>query len=200
MRSRTTTVFMTVFALGTVLLFASIQPHASAQAAATATLSVEVSPTPSGYSALLDSEIRGIDPKTIDSYRKGEGAGFALPAELNGFPGPRHVLDLADKLHLTSDQRAKIQALYDSMKPQAIDLGNRLLEGEATLEKGFRDKTLDAKMLQTQLTALGELQTQLRFVHLSTHLATMAILTPDQVVTYNMLRGYMPDMPGMSGH
>ena len=32
--------------------------------------------------------------------RAGRGMGLALAAELNGYPGPAHVLELADKLDL----------------------------------------------------------------------------------------------------
>ncbi|TFV44521.1 hypothetical protein [Bradyrhizobium niftali] len=32
--------------------------------------------------------------------------GLALAAELNGYPDPSHVLELADKLDLTTEQRA----------------------------------------------------------------------------------------------
>lgn len=192
-------VSVSVSILGAVLLFGSTRSLVTAQAGTTVTASATTTATPSGYSTLLDSEIRGIDPKTIDAYRKGEGAGLALPAELNGYPGPRHILDLADKLHLTNDQQAKVQSIYDVMKPQAIDLGNQLLAGEAKLEKGFRDKTLDTNALQVQLVALGNLQSQLRFVHLSAHIATVVVLTSDQVEAYNVLRGYSSDMSGMSG-
>ena len=55
-------------------------------------------PTPSAYREFLDGEIRGIDPQTIAGYLAGEGLGMALPAELNGYPGPRHVLDLRSEL------------------------------------------------------------------------------------------------------
>lgn len=44
----------------------------------------------------------------------------ALAAELNGFPGPSHVLGLADKLDLTFDQRASINTLFDLMKAEAV--------------------------------------------------------------------------------
>ena len=152
-------------------------------------------PTPSAYDTLIDSEIKGIDPATIAAYRKGEGAGLALPAELNGYPGPRHVLDLADKLNLTTTQRAQIQALYDEMKPQAIALGSQLLSKEAALEKGFRDGTLDEQTLQADLVEISTLQSQLRFVHLRTHLATVKILTAQQVMLYNQLRGYDSGTP-----
>src|SRR5688500_10594545 len=73
----------------------------------------ETTPTPSGYGALLDTEIRGLSPETIETYRTGAGGGLALPAELNGYPGPRHVLNLAAELTLTQDQQEGVQALYD---------------------------------------------------------------------------------------
>ncbi|MDP2956413.1 MAG: hypothetical protein Q8N53_08320 [Longimicrobiales bacterium] len=39
--------------------------------------------------------------------------GMARPAELNGFPGPRHVLDLADLLALAPDQRSEVQGIFE---------------------------------------------------------------------------------------
>lgn len=156
-------------------------------------------PTPSGYADLLDTEIRGLSPDQIEAYRTGAGGGLALPAELNGYPGPRHVLDLADELELTEDQQAQIQVLYDDMLPQAIDLGEQILEAETELELAFRENRIDEAFLETQLLASGNLQAQLRFVHLRTHLATIDILTPHQVVLYNTLRGYETDN-GHQGH
>jgi len=151
---------------------------------------IVLTPTPSSYNTLLDGEIRGIDAATIQAYRNGQGMSLALPAELNGYPGPRHVLDLADALALTADQRLQVQKLFDTMKPEAIDLGNRILKGEAALEQSFRDQSTDDKTLETRLTELGSLQAKLRFVHLRTHLATIKILNAEQVMQYNMLRGY----------
>ncbi len=151
---------------------------------------VEATPTPTAYSDLLLSDIRGIDAKTIAAYQKGEGAGLALPAELNGYPGPRHVLELADKLGLTEDQRQKIKALADEMLPQAIELGNQILSKERDLELAFRSSTIDENFLQQQVTSIAELQGKLRVVHLRTHLATVKILSPAQIMQYNMLRGY----------
>jgi hypothetical protein len=40
--------------------------------------------------------------------------GLALAAELNGYPGPIHVLQLSDKLGLTPEQKARVQSLFDS--------------------------------------------------------------------------------------
>lgn len=86
---------LTIMLVGLVAVSSSSSP-VQAQAQPT--------PTPSAYGELLDTEIRGIDPATIEGYRTGAGLGMALPAELNGYPGPRHVLDLAAELELTSDQ------------------------------------------------------------------------------------------------
>jgi Spy/CpxP family protein refolding chaperone len=155
-------------------------------------------PTPSPYSALLDTELRGMSEETIDAYRMGSGNGIALPAELNGYPGPRHVLDLADELELTDEQREPIQALYNAMQPEAIRIGEAILAGEAALELAFRDQTIDESSLEAQLTTLGTLQAELRFVHLRTHLATIDILTSEQVERYNILRGYQS--PAVGGH
>lgn len=160
----------------------------------------EPTPTPSAYSTLLDTETRGLPLELIEAYRTGAGAGLALPAELNGYPGPRHVLDLADELDLTEDQQSEIQDLYDNMLPEAILLGEQILQAESELELAFRDNTIDEIFLKDQLAEIGGLQSQLRFVHLGTHLATIDILTSHQVVQYNNLRGYETDNEGQGHH
>lgn len=154
-------------------------------------------PTPSPYRDLLDGEIRGIDDKTIEEYMTGKGMGLALPAELNGYPGPRHVIDLASDLELTPEQKDQIQALFGEMEPQAIALGEEILEAEAALEADFRQQTIDEASLEAQLQAIAQLEAQLRYVHLSTHLATIEILSLHQVTLYNTIRGY-EEMP--EGH
>lgn len=136
----------------------------------------------------------------VQTYRTGGGGGVALPAELNGYPGPRHILDLADDLELTSEQHEQIQALIDVMQPGAIQIGKAILAGEAALEEAFRQQTLDESSLEARLTNLGTLQAELRFVHLRTHLATVEILTPDQVARYNILRGYAVENSGQGQH
>lgn len=155
-------------------------------------------PTPSAYSTLLDTESRGMSAETMEAYRTGSGNGIALPAELNGVPGPRHVLDLADDLELTNEQQEQIQALYDAMRPEAIRLGEAILIGETALERAFRERTIDEASLETQLIGLGSLQAELRFVHLRTHLATVEVLTSEQVEQYNNLRSYQA--AATSGH
>ncbi|MEL6269494.1 MAG: hypothetical protein AAFR22_06760, partial [Chloroflexota bacterium] len=133
---------LVVAVVSVVLMNRWVPTHTAAQ---------EVTPTPSAYVDLLDTEIRGISPEDINGFRTGAGMGFALPAELNGYPGPRHVLDLAEELELTEDQLEAVEALYDDMLPQAIDLGEQLLRAEADLEVAFREGTIAADGLQDAL-------------------------------------------------
>lgn len=171
-----------LFVLALAQLTVGTPPITQAQAATT--------PTPSPYNDLFNTEIRGISPETIDAYRTGAGNGIALPAELNGYPGPRHVLALAEELELTDEQYDQVQSLYDEMLPQAIALGEQILVEEAAIEIAFRDNIMDEAFLEEQLAEIGALQAELRFVHLSTHIATTGILTLEQIAQYNELRGY----------
>jgi len=42
--------------------------------------------------------------------------GLAKAAELNHYPGPRHVLDLASELKLSEEQRLRIEQIYNTMQ------------------------------------------------------------------------------------
>lgn len=120
--------------------------------------------------------------------REGRGMGLAMPAEGNGYPGPRHVLEVADQIGLTPDQRLKTEALFSSMKAEAQRLGPRLLEQEAELNAMFRDKRANAALLEKTAREIGETEAALKVTHLRTHLAMMTVLSPDQVVRYVALR------------
>ena len=47
----------------------------------------------SPYRGQTSTEIRGLTENEISELRQGHGMGLARAAELNGYPGPRHVLD-----------------------------------------------------------------------------------------------------------
>ena len=74
-------------------------------------LVVVISLTQSPYAGMPTRAIKALSDQQIADLRAGRCMGMALPAELNGYPGPAHVLELADKLELTPDQRASVQAL-----------------------------------------------------------------------------------------
>lgn len=55
--------------------------------------------------------VKALSDQQIADLRAGRGIGMALPAELNGYPGPLHVLELADALGLTPEQRGRMRSL-----------------------------------------------------------------------------------------
>lgn len=152
--------------------------------------------TISPYAGEEMREIASLTDADIESLQTGTGVAFggmAKPAELNGYPGPRHVLDLADELHLTTVQQNSVQALFENMENDAIPLGEQIIDIEKTISVGFADKTLTKERLEELLKESAELYEKLRFVHLSAHFDTVNILTPEQVTLYNELRGYTTD-------
>jgi hypothetical protein len=89
------------------------------------------------YTGMQTRSIKALSEQQVADLGAGRGIGLALAAELNGYPGPFHVLELADKLDLSADQRASIQRLFDAMKAEAVPLGSKLIEQEADLDKQF---------------------------------------------------------------
>ncbi len=83
------------------------------------------------YAGLQERSIKALSAEQIGDLRAGRGMGLALAAELNGYPGPVHVIELADALELKGDQRARINKLLAAMKAEAIPLGERLIVQEA---------------------------------------------------------------------
>ena len=115
---------------------------------------------------------------------------LAKAAELNGYPGPAHVLELASQLSLTPEQRSRTEALFASMESKAIALGRALVDEERRLDQLFATKTVTAEELARSLGTIGALQGKVRGAHLEAHLTQAAILTPEQNARYARLRGY----------
>ena len=134
--------------------------------------------------------IKALSEQQIADLNAGRGMGLALAAELNGYPGPSHVLELADKLELSSDQRVSMQRLFDAMKAEAMPIGARLIEQEAELDRQFAARTVTPESLKASTVAVAATQGILRETHLKYHLSTGSILTPAQMTKYAELRGY----------
>ncbi|MDH3339414.1 MAG: hypothetical protein OEM85_10705 [Gammaproteobacteria bacterium] len=134
--------------------------------------------------------IKSISPKEIEALKNGEGMGFAKLAELNHFPGPKHVLDLAQELDLTPVQLAETELLFAAMQSDARVLGHELLEAEAALDRAFAENEIDSESLEDALLKIGEIGARLRFVHLDAHLRQKHLLTAVQIDLYDESRGY----------
>jgi Spy/CpxP family protein refolding chaperone len=155
-----------------------------------------------GAAALAaEAGIKALTAEQVRGYLAGEGQGLALAAELNGYPGPRHVLDLAGPLGLTPEQRRRTEALFQAMQGRAVALGRALVERERTLDVLFAGGAATEVEVSRLVGEIAALAGQLRLAHLSTHLAQRELLSPEQVRRYAQLRGHAaPDRPAEGGH
>jgi hypothetical protein len=144
----------------------------------------------SPYLGMQTRSIKALSDQQIADLKAGRGMGLALPAELNGYPGPAHVLELSDQLGLSAEQKARVQSLFDSMKAEAVPLGENLLAQEAALDEQFSNRSISPESLKAATAAIGVTQGELRDTHLKYHLRTAQILSAEQMQHYSMLRGY----------
>lgn len=149
--------------------------------------------TPSPYAEEQTREIITLSAEDLAELRRGGGWGLARAAELNGAPGPTHLLDLADSLNLDAGQITAISRLRDKMQADAIAAGERLIDAERALDEAFRNKVPEATTLATLVAEAGEARAALRLVHLKAHLDTLPLLSEVQIARYSMLRGYEDD-------
>ena len=147
----------------------------------------------SPYAGQQTRSIKSLSAEDITELRNGGGWGLAKAAELNGVPGPAHLLELGDAIGLTADQRQAVEAIRAAMKIAAIRQGRQLIDLEAVLDRRFKNKTITERELATLLTDIAMTRRDLRLTHLSAHLKTASVVTEAQVAIYNRLRGYASD-------
>ena len=146
----------------------------------------------SPYRHQVETGLRGLNDNEIAELKAGTGMGLARAAELNSYPGPRHVLDAvaAGKLTASPKQLERVQLVFGRMKRDAQRAGAQILAEEQQLEAGFRAAAMTDQELRSRVARIGALQAELRTIHLAAHLATRALLSDVQVARYNELRGY----------
>lgn len=142
------------------------------------------------YAGMQMRPIKALSQQQVEDLQAGRGMGLALAAELNGYPGPSHVLELADKLGLSAEQRASVQQLFDAMKREALPVGAQLLAQETELDGQFAARVVTPESLKAVTEAIATTQGALRETHLKYHLSTVAVLTESQRQRYSQLRGY----------
>jgi len=144
----------------------------------------------SPYSGQEQREIKALSASDIKMYLEGHGMGLAKAAELNHYPGPRHVLDLATALKLSHEQFTKTQQTYDKMHAEAVRLGKLIVAKEKQLDSLYVTQKISETQLRTIVGDIAKRQGELRFTHLNAHLEMKKILSPQQVAKYDELRGY----------
>ena len=146
-------------------------------------------PAPS-YAGQETRAIKALSAQQVADLQAGRGMGLALPAELNGYPGPMHVLELAEPLALTTGQRERTAALIAAMKSEAVALGERVIAAEADLDRLFADRRATPGEVAEATQRIGLAQAALRASHLRYHLEMATLLDEQQRERYAVLRGY----------
>lgn len=142
------------------------------------------------YAGMEAREIKALSPQEIADLRSGRGMGLALPAELNRYPGPMHVLEHAEALGLSPEQRRRMRALVDAMRAETRPLGEQVIATEAALERLFATARATPASVTEASGAVGAARASLRAAHLRYHLGAREALTPEQIGRYAELRGY----------
>tara|TARA_B100001939_G_scaffold271114_1_gene238849 strand:- start:490 stop:987 length:498 start_codon:yes stop_codon:yes gene_type:complete len=134
--------------------------------------------------------IKSLSAKDIEDLTLGNGMGLAKAAELNGYPGPKHVLEMQEQLFLEKEQLTSINQIFEKMKSQAKSQGQILISLEKELNDYFSNTTITNDNLEKTLKKIAEAKSNLRYIHLSAHIKTTEILSNNQIKKYNQLRGY----------
>lgn len=154
----------------------------------------------SQYAGMEQRDIKALSTQLMEELREGRGMGASLPAELNGVPGPLHVLQLQDQLKLTVEQRAALEQIVATMKASARRLGNDVISAERQLDRAFRDDKASEEEVRALSSRIGALNADLRTTHLVAHLQTRQVLSAEQVQAYNDARGYSTSTRGSHKH
>jgi hypothetical protein len=166
-----------------------------AAAASVAAPSLATAEKQSPYAGFEAREIKALSPSEIKGLLAGEGLSASLPAELNGFPGPRHVLELAVELGLSDGQRESAVAIEARMKDEAVQRGAEIVALETELDRLFASGRVEAGEVERLAQEIGAKRGALRSVHLRAHMAMAKTLTADQRSRYMTLRGYAAHQP-----
>jgi hypothetical protein len=165
-----------------------------------ATTATGIAQTTSPYSGQEQRTIKALSDEEIRDLLEARGMGLAKAAELNSYPGPLHVLQLAAELGLSDAQRKATDSLYDNMRQRALSIGRQIIEAERALDRAFAHGAIEPATLRSQVGAIATLQGELRAVHLEAHLAQHALLAPEQITRYDVLRGYRGSLMPRDSH
>jgi Spy/CpxP family protein refolding chaperone len=163
-----------------------------------ATLAWAAPPTP--YVGQQTRDVTSLSEAEVADLLAGKGMGLAKPAELNGYPGPMHVLELADQLQLTAVQRTAVQASFDKMAARAKQAGASYVAAERALDDAFRSGKADAATIEARLADAEKARAEKRMAHIAAHLEITPLLSAGQRQRYAELRGYTGAGGTKSGH
>ncbi len=143
---------------------------------------------PAPDSAEQVDDVKSLTERDLRQLRSGRGMGAGRVAELNGYPGPLHVLELAAELELTEEQVEQTQLAFAEMSTAAIATGAEIIEAERRLDEVFAAHDAEPESVQTALTQIGVMRARLRYVHVEAHMRMRDVLSEEQIEKYGLLR------------
>jgi len=135
---------------------------------------------------------KALSDDEILAYLNGDADRWTRTAELNRYPGPKHVLELAPRLGLTEPQRQRVETIYETTRDRAMQIGRGIVSREAVLDSLFTTRTIDSLRLHSLVSEIAQLQGELRDAHLQASLAVTRLLAPDQILEYDRIRTAVP--------
>jgi hypothetical protein len=171
-------VLFSVVVVGSTYLLSTTDQDEVARAAAHA---AEAAREGTGIPALSETQ--------ATSYLEGNAMWQASVAELNHYPSPSRVLELAEPLGLTVIQRWSTTNLHEEARREAIRLGEELVALEHKLNRIFVWNQASPDNIEKIVLDIGTLRTQIRLTHLVASIRQKALLTEEQVRHYDELRG-----------
>jgi hypothetical protein len=110
--------------------------------------SIALAQTAQPYSGMQSRPIKALSDQQVADLKAGRGMGLALAAELNGYPGPSHLVELSDQLALTAEQLSSLKGMLDAMKAETIPIGNNLVAEEQELDRLFAENVISEQQLK----------------------------------------------------
>ncbi|MCW8861251.1 MAG: hypothetical protein OQK07_02380 [Rhodospirillales bacterium] len=142
------------------------------------------------YAGEQKRAIKALSENEIHDYRTGQGMGLSMAAELNHYPGPRHLIEMKDKIMLDLKQHDRIEMIFQTMRKNAVALGERIIDLETRLDRQFATGGAEIETVRPLIEKIGRAKAELRLVHLEAHMQTKALLSAEQIARYDLLRGY----------
>jgi hypothetical protein len=133
--------------------------------------------------------IPALSEAQVASYLDGEAMWLANVAELNHYPSPRRVLELAETLELEEGQRRATTMLHEETRREAIRLGGELVALEQRLNRIFAWNQATADNIAKLVLDIGTLKAQFRLTHLVASIRQKPLLMEEQVRRYDELLG-----------
>ena len=142
-----------------------------------------------GMQGMDGGMLGGVSAQEKEALLKGAGLGAGMIAMMNGYPGPKHVLEMGDELGLTAEQRESIGKTYGKVKAESVEFGTELVEKDEKLTALFASGSVSTGEVEKLSREIGELQGRVRAAHLNAHVETYDALTPAQREQLSSMQG-----------